>query len=89
LCFYDWFGEDEPCVSVDQKPVLISAICLRVENSSGKLPGDLFQILYRCMHEQHPTLRMRLTQDPSYETAAQCLFQLIEEKKARYRNDVK
>jgi hypothetical protein len=79
-------GEDEPYVSVGQKPVLISAVCLHMESFSGKLPDDLFQILSGCMHEQPRILKMKLVQDPSYETAAQCLFQLIEEKRAKYRN---
>jgi hypothetical protein len=84
--FSDWSGGDEPHVTVDQEPVLISAVCLRVDNFGDKLPADLFQTLYGRLHQQHEFLKIELTQDPSYHVAAQCLFQLIMEKKAEYRN---
>ena len=87
--FPDWSGGDEPHVSVDHKPILISAVCLHVENFGGKLPADLFQTLYGHLHKQHEILRVKLTQEPSYEVAAQCLFQLIMEKKAEYQNRFK
>jgi hypothetical protein len=84
--FSDWSDGNEPQVSVDQTPVLISAVCLRVENFGGKLPADLFQALYSRLHKRHEILRVKLIQDPSYELAAQCLFQLIIDKKAEYQN---
>jgi hypothetical protein len=84
--FSDWSCGEEPHVSVDKNCVLISAVCLHVENFDGKLPADLFQTLYGYLHKQHEILRVKLTQDPSYEVAAQCLFQLITEKKAEYQN---
>jgi len=81
------FATPEPTVNVDQDdPVPISTICRRVDMFTDPLPDELFEALYfLATDETRRHLREKLDADRTYSTAGQCLFKLIEDRKAEWQ----
>jgi hypothetical protein len=82
--YSDWRAEPEPEVSLDLKPVSISAVCRDVLPFNDPLPEDLFEKLFFHLHAEHTILKRELD-SPTYATAARCFLELIEHRKAEYQ----
>jgi hypothetical protein len=83
--FYaEWRG-DEPHVSLDLEPVLISAATQTVLPFRDPLPESVFERLFSYLHAEQTTLRAELDADPTYATAARCFLKLIEIRKAEIK----
>ena len=78
--FCDWWGPaPEPLVSLDQKPITISAVCGFVTKFNEAMPEYLRQALCDLMGRNHDL------GDRSYGSGARYLLELIEAHKAEYQ----
>jgi hypothetical protein len=80
--FYGWWGPaPEPLVSLDQKPITISAVCGLVTKFNEAMPEYLRQALCDLKRGN------RDLRDPSYGSGARYLLELIEAHKAEYQQE--
>lgn len=82
--YADWWGEPEPEVSLDLKPVLISTAGEAVLPFSDPLPESVFEKLFSFLHAEHTVLKGELDTTPTYATAARCFLKLIESRRGEF-----
>jgi hypothetical protein len=70
----------ERLVTIDDRFLTMSEVCVSVEKFHDPLPMPVFDRLSTYIAE-HRVLRDKLEQDQTYSTAASCFRQLIERRK--------
>jgi hypothetical protein len=71
-------------VNIEGTPFTISEICRLVSGFGDQLPETVFNMLSSYMRPGHAALAAKLAADRSYETGAQCLLDLIADRKAEF-----
>jgi hypothetical protein len=75
-------GDPEPSITVDRHLVRISLVCGRVDGFTDPLPDDVFDAVdFLLIDRRH---KAELRANPTYDTAARCFLEAIEEKKRKY-----
>jgi len=75
-------GDPQPSITVDRHLVRISLVCGRVEGFTDPLPDDVFEALNFLLVDRHR--KAKLLADRTYDTAARCFLEAIEDKKREY-----
>jgi hypothetical protein len=82
------FGGPEPNITVDQDAMPISTICRRVHIFTDPLPEEVFNALwFVATNEPKTRLKEKLSADRTYETAAEFLLKLIQDREAEWREE--
>ncbi len=83
------FVAPEPSITVDRDDLVpISMVCRRVDAFTDPLPDEVFNALcFLATDNTQRHLKEKLGADRTYATAAQCFLELIEARKAEWREE--
>jgi len=86
LLFDSWTPDvAELLVSMDGKQYSMTAVCGLVHGfGTSTIPEPVFDRLLDYMDASHATLKKKLSKDRTYATAAECLRELIIDRKKGY-----